>query len=229
MKGFSFAAAVALAALAPLASQAALLSFDGAACSDQGSGGGALLACNTSTALRINQAYGDETFVDLNWSGGGSGGLSMIFWSDPEYSGLGTVAYGNLNETPVVTLAARNGGVVTLADFQLGAYPSTDPNTSVSTGVVVTDLATGIVFDSGSITVLGSTPSLFTINRSSSVGFSIAFDPNSNQVIAIDNIRFEAVSAVPEPATWALLAVELGLMAWTTRRRWRRPGQATTK
>ena len=86
-----------------------------------------------------------------------------------------------------------------------------------------------IVFDSGSITVLGSTPSLFTINRSSSVGFSIAFDPNSNQVIAIDNIRFEAVSAVPEPATWALLAVELGLMAWTTRRRWRRPGQATTK
>lgn len=223
MKAFSLAAVVALAALAPLASQATILSFDGAACSDQGDGSGALLACNTSTALRINQSYGDEPFADLSWSGGGSGGVSMVFWADPEYSGLGNVAYGSLNETPVVTLAARAGGVVTLADFQLGAYP----NTSRSTRVVVTDLAGGFVFDSGAITVLGSAPSLFTINRSSSVGFSIAFNPEGDQLIAIDNIRFEAVSAVPEPATWALVAAALGLLAWTARQR--RPGQATTK
>lgn len=220
MKGFSLAAVVALAALAPLASQATTLSFDGAACSDQGTGSGALLACNTSTALRINQAYGDETFADLSWNGGGSGGVSMVFWADPEYSGLGNVAYGSLNETPVVTLAARAGGVITLADFQLGAYP----NTSRSTRVVVRDLAGGFVFDSGAITVLGSTPSLFSINRSSSVGFSIAFDPDSQQLIAIDNIRFEAVSAVPEPASVALLALGLGAVAWAARSR--RPGKA---
>lgn len=221
MRSFSFAAAVALAVLAPLASQATTLSFDGAACSDQGFGIGPLLACNAVTTPRINQAYGDEDFVDLTWNGGGSLGLSMIVWNDPEYSGLGNVAFGNFNETPVVTLAARNGGVVTLADFALGAF-----NLDQGTRVVVTDLAGGYVYDSGDITVSGSTPSLFTINRSSSVGFSISFT-HVDQAVAIDNIRFEAVSAVPEPATSALVAAELGLLAWIARRR--RPGQATRK
>ena len=71
--------------------------------------------------------------------------------------------------------------------------------------------------DTGAITILGATPTSFSINATSSAGFSIAFGPEGYNV-GIDNIAF-TTAAVPEPTTVALLLAGLAAVGATVRAR----------
>jgi hypothetical protein len=199
--------ALALSALLLAATQASAmttLTFDGNVCSGSGAGTGPMAACSNGSF--INQAYGDEPGVDIDWRPVSGSQLSMQFWSD-SYSGMQRVAYGNI---PLITMS----GAMTLHGFDIGAWP----NTNRQSQVTVRDLATNaVVLSTGTITILGSTPSNFTLNVYSGAGFSIEFGPDGFNV-GIDNIAFTA-GVVPEPGTWALIVAGLAVVGGVARRR----------
>jgi len=197
-----------LAAVA-CASQADTLDFSGSICSANADGSGSFTACVTGS--RINQAYGDTGQVNVTYLDSIAGTNSMFFW-DTQYSGLTNVAYGGSGATPVITLAAI-GSTVMLQNFQLGAWPNADRPSQVT----VIDLATNLaVTNTGPITVLGASPSLFTINASSTVGFAIQFGPDGFNV-GIDNINF-TTTPVPEASTYAMMLAGLVAMGAAARR-----------
>jgi hypothetical protein len=203
----SVLSAFALSAAA-LGAQAVTLDFSGSICADSPDGVGAFAACGNGRA--INQAYGDSPGVDFSFRADDVGSNSMAYWFDG-YSGLFDVAYGNV---PVITLAALNGEIVTLQSFQLGAWPFV----SRTSQVTVTELVTGNVLrNTGNITIDGSVPSTFSINASSANGFQIVFGPDGFNV-GIDNIVY-STSPIPEPGTWALMALGLAGVGSMVRRR----------
>lgn len=184
-----------------------VLNFDGDICSAAIDGSGAKIAC--INGRHINQSYGDGDGVNLSYFDKTVSSTSMSFWGD-SYSGMSNVAYGGVD--PYIKIE----GAVTLHSFDLGAWPNADRMTQVR----VIDLANMFtVLNLEGITVLGSTPSHFEINASSTAGFLIGFGPDGFNV-GIDNIAFTA-GVVPEPANWALLVAGLGLLGTLTRRRLR--------
>jgi hypothetical protein len=187
------------------ASQAmTVLTFDGNVCSQFSDGSGALTSC--SSGSRINQSYGDVAGVDVSWRESPASSASAAFWPD-SYSGMSRVAYG---DRPLITLA----GAVTLHSFDIGAWP----NINRQSQVTVVDLATSTtVLSTGPITILGSTPTNFSLDLYSPAGFTIQFGPDGFNV-GIDNIAFTA-GVVPEPGTWALLAAGLAAVGGVARRR----------
>lgn len=205
MKLATAAAAAALLFTAGASQAVTVLNFDGDVCAAASSGNGALTAC--SNYAPINQAYGDGGGVDVSYGYEPNGVDSMRFWFDA-YSTMERIAYGGT--TPQLTLS----GAVTLHSFDIGAWPNTNRQTQVS----VIDLATMLpVLSTGQFVVLGSTPTHFDINLSSSAGFRISFGPDGYNV-GIDNVAFTA-GAVPEPQTWALLVAGLALVGSAARRR----------
>jgi hypothetical protein len=194
----------ALLLAATQASAMTTLTFDGDVCSSDSVGVGPFEACGSG--LQVNQAYGDTAGVAIDWRSSAGSLQSVYFWADA-YSGLQRVAYGNI---PLITMT----GAMTLHSFDLGAWP----NTNRQSQVTVRDLATNVaVLSTGPITILGSTPSNFTLDAYSPVGFSIEFGPDGFNV-GIDNIAFTA-GVIPEPGTWALLAAGLAVVGGVARRR----------
>ena len=47
---------------------------------------------------------------------------------------------------------------------------------------------------------------------------SVSFNA-TNDIVAVDDVRFSSVSAVPEPAAWAMMLLGFGAMGFTMRRR----------
>jgi len=128
--------------------------------------------------------------------------FALPYWAD-SYSGLADVAYGDTGSTPTVLIVPTPGNTVTLSSFYIGDWQS-----DRFSQVTVLDLAGGSpLVNTGSITILGAAPTIFSINATSSAGFSIAFGPDGYNV-GIDNIDF-TTSAVPEPASVALLLAGL--------------------
>ncbi len=203
-------AAAALAFFA-LAAQANTLDFSGEICSAADDGSGPFQSC--SNFSRINQAYGDSAGVDVSYQASTGSTSSMYYWAD-SYSGMNDVAFGDTNNAPTILIVPTSGNTVTLAGFDLGSWPNVDRTSQVT----VTDLAGGTtVLSTGNITIFGAAPTHFTLNASSSAGFSISFGPEGYNV-GIDNIAFTA-SAVPEPATVALLLAGLAAVGAATRAR----------
>jgi hypothetical protein len=197
-------------ALAAAPASATVLGFDGEVCSAFTDGSGGLVACGNGG--RINQAYGDTASLDVTWAQDTNPSVSMLFWADA-YSGLTRIAYGGT--TPTITLATVGLNTITLAGFDLGAWPNIDRGSQWT----VTDLADGslVASSGGPITILGSTPTSVMIGATSAAGFAITFGPDGFNV-GIDNIAF-SVTAVPEPGTWAMLAAGLIAMGAVVRRR----------
>jgi PEP-CTERM motif len=158
----------------------------------------------------ISQAYGDAADVGFSFFNFAGSPTSMAFWLDA-YSGLERVAYGGV---PVITITALGGNFVSLESFQLGAWPTTNRAPQVT----VTEFGTGNVLQStGPITVLGTTPSTFDINATSANGLQITFGPEGFNV-GIDNNVY-STAPIPEPGTWALMALRLAGVAAAARRR----------
>lgn len=197
--------AAALLATAQFA-HADLLDFSGDICSANPDGSGAFTAC--SNFAPVNQAYGDSAGVNVSYQyDTGNPTASMQFWFDA-YSGMERVSFGGID--PSITLTALGGSAISLTGFDLGSWPNSTRNSQVT----VVDLATNAtILSTGTIAVLGSTPSSFSFsNTVSTVGFRIQFGPEGYNV-GIDNLAF-TVSAVPEPKSWLLMvggALLLGL------------------
>lgn len=203
--------AVACIAFIALSARAETLDFSGDICSAAAEGTGASVQCENFG--RINQAYGDSATVDLTYQSSPDATTSMFFWSTG-YSGLSSVAYGDTGATPTILIVPKAGQVVTLVGFELGSWNNVDRGSQVT----LVDLAdNSVVLSTGNITVLSATPSSFSVNASSSAGFSIAFGPDGFNV-GIDNIQF-STSPVPEPATTALWLAGLATAAVAARRR----------
>jgi len=173
-----------------------MLDFSGPVCSASPDGSGAFAACGKGGF--INQAYGDSAGANVTYQASPGSPTSMYFWAD-SYSGLENVAYGDVGNTPTILIVPTPGNTVTLSGFYIGSWPNVDRFSQVT----VLDLAGGSpLVSAGSITILGAASTIFSINATSSAGFSIAFGPDGYNV-GIDNVDFTTL-AVPEPASMAL-------------------------
>ena len=181
---------------------ATTLTFDGSICN----GGN---VCSNASA--IDQSYGDIAGVDVQYDGdpNTAGNQNFAFWSD-SYSGLTNIAYYGGGAT--LTFLGVGGGV-SLTSLQLGAWP----NTNRDLGFSVVDLASNTtVFNQPISTVLGSAPSSFLMNLTSTTGFRITFLGDFFNG-GVDNVVYDAYdpvsSAVPLPAAGWLMLAGLGALA----------------
>lgn len=195
------------------AAQADTLSFDGASCTSAASGVGAAIACGNGSY--ISQAHGDSAHVDVRYASSSAlgGARSMYFWASG-YSGLQNVVYGDNGATAELTLASLDGSRIQLDGMVFGSWL----NGVRSTRIQVFDLgSSALLFDSGVFNTAGATPnSLSFSNVSSNAGLRLALGPDFFNV-GLDSLSY-TVTPVPEPATLALMAGGLGLLALRRRR-----------
>jgi len=201
-----------LVSMVAVSAHCAVLSFDGDICA------GPTGACED--AFGVLQTYGDQPGVlDVVYDRDilVQGLAPLVFWSS-QYSGLSNVAFGTglgLRGTAEIFLRPSTGYAVTLHGFSLGAWRNAN---RASQYAVLGGDGTPL-FQSGPITVLGSTPTQAAFDLTRSDGIRIQWGPDGYNV-AIDNIDFSMlrVGPIPETSTWALLALGLAVVARKARR-----------
>lgn len=132
-------------------------------------------------------------------------GDHLLFWNDG-YGDLSKIAFAiNSGKIAEVRLDAAPGYEVQLNSFLLAGYNQAD---LVATTIRVLDGSGAILWDASSLTVkgAGATHSTYTPNVSAS---SLRIQWGVDWNIGIDDIAFDqvAVTAVPEPAGVAMLAI----------------------
>lgn len=201
------AAIVSLALAFPLSADAAVLTFEGNIC------GG---PCTTFSP--IDQSYGDSAGLDVIYDGDISvdGNQNFEYWPD-SYSTLEDVAFGASGATSSLIFKAASGFEVLLSSFQIGSFPNIARNSSIKLIDLFDDT---VLLDTGVVSISGATPTSFTPNRTSSVGFQLVLGPDFYNV-GIDNIDVSAreVSAVPLPASALFLVGGLAGLTALRRRR----------
>jgi MYXO-CTERM domain-containing protein len=183
-------------------------------------GDGPAVLCNTGNY--IAQWYGDVAgVVDVSYNAPRQGASWSLRWWDTSYNNLYGVLWADgsdSNSLGRIDLAPAAGQFVTLNSFELGAWI----NTTRDTNVAIYDLASGeaLYTFSGAVGSAATGATLFTPAVSSTSGLRIEWRDSAHNV-GIDNVAF-TVSAVPEPAAWALWgAGVLALAAGARRRRTR--------
>lgn len=139
-----------------------------------------------------------------------SSGNKLFFWTSG-YSGR-PAAY-SATGIGSITLTPKGGNSVTLLSFFLGAWPDSDRNITY----VIDDLATPGVDVSVPDALVPGVGGL-TVNPSmtSAAGIRITFGPDGFNG-GINNISY-TLQPVPEPGTWAMLGVGLGVLGFGLRR-----------
>ncbi len=204
------------------ASQAYVLDFgngpsEPSICSDTANGLGATVAC--SNYGRLLQGYGDVAgVVDVSYSVPRLGDDRSLYWWGSNYNDLYGVLFadgGDSNSRARIELMPLNGDAVTLTHFDLGAYPSSTRGTTVH----VYEIGSSIPLFTyvGDVGSGSTTHTSFDISVSSSKGLWLEWQDSAWNV-GIDNVTF-AVSAVPEPSTYALLLAGLATCGAMVRRR----------
>lgn len=196
------------------AANAVTLTFSGNIC-----GGGT--TCSNNEV--IDDTYGDiagqlDVIYDRDITIGGENRLRAY---GANYSDLSGVAYGgsdNFTGPAEIFLKPLAGYQVTLLGFDLGAWPKTTRDTQVT-------ILTGggqVLSASTPLTIDGQFHTSLSYNFTSADGIRIQWGPDAYDV-GIDNIEFTVSaisgSAVPEPATWAMMIAGFGMAGAMMRRR----------
>jgi hypothetical protein len=224
MFNFSYTAVLAGLAFGGVAAQAAVLDFGNGPtapniCSSESGGGGALSACSNYT--RINQAFGDvDNVMDVIYSTPriDNAIYDTPRWWNSSYSDLYGVlfAYNSDGDSLLrIELKPLNGQGVKLSSLDLGAYPVTVRNSTLK----VFDLtgSTELFSFSGAVGTGGFRTSFAFPNVFSANGIRIdLYDSAWNN--GIDNIAYE-LAPIPEPGTYALMALGLLAVGVAARRR----------
>lgn len=167
--------------------------------------------------IPISNDYGDiagQLDVSYFTLVNGAVAVSNLFYWKNNYGGLDGVAYGDIGSAEILFKPA-SGYAVTVTGFQLGAYLG-----DYLSRFTVFDGLGNVLYTSGvdPITIVGSAPSTFTGNWTSSDGIRISFGPDSFNV-GIDNVTFEVTALpVPEPSQLILVATAMAGL-WCFRRR----------
>lgn len=186
-------------------------------CTSSANGSGPLVGCTSGSY--ISQSYGDVAgVVDVRYDAPRAASPTSLRWWEASYNNLYGVAWadgGDTNSRANIDLVPLNGQVVMLSSFQLGAYPQT----TRATTLVVTDLLSGATLFSyvGPVGNAAVSATAFSPGVSSANGLRIDWRDSAYNV-GIDNISF-SVTAVPEPATMALLLGGLAVVGAAARRR----------
>lgn len=202
-------AAVALAALigAPAAATTTI-DFSNTGCTAQNS-----LYCS------IPQSYGDTADVDVSYrtidkSTGNATGSGLFEFG--AYGDLTDVVYGGTDMTHYIgeiTLTAKTGRTLSLRSFDFATFNGH----SIGVPIIISDLA-GNTLLSGGFPTLSPHHNTLNVNTDYLSGVVIRWGPDSYNV-GLDNITYDIRSAVPEPATWAMMAIGMGIIGWSARRR----------
>lgn len=143
----------------------------------------------------------------------------LDFWPTG-FGGLTNVVYGvnGVDHFAELKLVPQAGFAVRLNSFDLAGYNQANhPNAQVR---ILDGVTNAVLVDYSPVTVLGSggAISTFTPNLTHAGPISIRFGYD-NWNIAIDNVNFDQITAVPEPEAYALMLAGLGLVGWAARRR----------
>jgi hypothetical protein len=215
--------------LAATLSQAALatdltLTFDAgpgvadSICTSSASGVGPATTCGNSSYLL--QSHGDIPGVlDVSYLAPRQSAIGTLYWWSTSYNDLYGVLWapaGDSNsEARIDFLPLQEGSMVTLNSFDLGAYPNTTRNTTVS----IVELGTGntLFSYSGAVGNGSLNATAFTPMVSSASGLRLVWQDSAYNV-GVDNISL-SISPVPEADTLALAAVGLAVAGLSLRSR----------
>jgi hypothetical protein len=167
----------------------------------------------------IRQSYGDTAFMDVSYATLSDFGNSSVFGAYAQYWDF---AYGDLTDVAnsdfvaatsilQIKFAALNGASLKLNSFDAAGWP----NTSYNSTVKFYDLGYNLL-DSFDFVAPGTGHYTFSSPRTFVGGFILQIGPDGYNV-GIDNI--DITSAVPEPASWAMLIAGFGLAGAAMRRR----------
>lgn len=186
------------------------LTFEGPICDAPGN------VCENYSS--ILQSYGDiagQLDVQYDSDISNPDPTPFRYWPN-SYSGLLDVAFGEAEAAVEIYLKPLSGYQVKLVGFDIGAYPNAD----ISSQVKLLGGNGFEIFSTGPTTIFGAMPTHFAPGLTRRDGFRIQFGQIGPDAFyaGIDNINFE-VTAVPEPATWAMLILSFGTAGSMIRRR----------
>lgn len=178
------------------------------------------LGLGNGQAIEENSpGFGSSGAVTLNWNPFDEPTQALLNWTS-SYSGRAAAFCGNsLASNCALDMTVADGFSLTLDSFWFGSWFNLDRTLDWS----VTDLdGMTVVASATDVAVPGSTGLTVSPGLTSSVGFRIQFGSDGFYNGINDITYSSSVTAVPEPASWALALAGLGVVGHLVRRR--RPG-----